>query len=72
MSVVDLKAFLWQFLLEGNNSDPMNTHAMASFRLISDLSQSVFHEPYVSDFNRWSEKEEVLKKQARKLYMALK
>lgn len=67
----NMKSFS-QFLLEGNNSDPMNTHVMASYRLISDLSKEVFHEPYVIDLGRWSENEAALRKQARKLYMALK
>ncbi len=47
-----LKTF-YKFLLEANKSDTENTHCIASFRLIQDLSKKIFDREYEDDINIW-------------------
>ncbi|WP_335964337.1 hypothetical protein [Galbibacter sp. PAP.153] len=41
------------YYLDNAKNDPRNAHPHANYRIIKNLSEEIFGEAYVTDFNRW-------------------
>lgn len=62
-----MKSF-WGFVSEASKEDINNSHVVASYLLVRNLSQLMFNESFVSDLTRWKGKMKHIRIYARGLY----
>jgi hypothetical protein len=52
---------------EADDSNPANTHSMAAYRIIMEMSQRVFGCNYIDDASAWEDKMDTVRKHARQM-----